>query len=207
MEWLFGGIFMGETESRLTIDVIDNGGQWTHREWRMLRYLGVDTKILPNDTPLTELRELDGLILSGGAARVGITGELANCAQYLTLDIPILGICAGHQFMAGYYGGEAAPAPAPEFGAAEIKLIDGGGLIFANTPSTQQVWESHNDEVTIIPPNFRITAYSESCEIQAMENENGDRFGLQFHPEVDHSEYGRKMFENFVEVCKKAKTI
>ena len=61
--------------------------------------------------------------------------------------------------------------------------------------------------MTIIPPNFRITAYSESCEIQAMENENGDRFGLQFHPEVDHSEYGRKMFENFVEVCKKAKTI
>jgi len=195
----------GESVSRLVIDVIDNGGQWTHREWRMLRYLGVDTKILPNDTPLEELRELDGLILSGGAARVGITGELANCEQYLTLEIPILGICAGHQFMAGYYGGIAAPAPAPEFGAAEINLIDGGGLIFEGTPETQQVWESHNDEVTIVPPGFRITASSESCKVQAMENEFGDRFGLQFHPEVDHSEHGRKMFDNFVEVCRSRK--
>tara|TARA_B100001113_G_scaffold304272_1_gene264516 strand:- start:874 stop:1470 length:597 start_codon:yes stop_codon:yes gene_type:complete len=196
---------MGKSTSPLVIDVIDNGGQWTHREWRMLRYLGVDTKILPNDTPLDGLRELDGLILSGGAARVGITGELANCEQYLTLDIPILGICAGHQFMAGYYGGKAAPASKPEFGAAQISLVDGGGLIFANTPENQQVWESHNDEVIVVPENFRITASSESCKVQAMENETQDRFGLQFHPEVDHSEHGRKMFENFIDVCKKAK--
>ena len=197
---------MGETEPPLIIDVIDNGGQWTHREWRMLRYLGVDTKILSNNTPLNELRELDGLILSGGAERVGITGELANCAQYLTLEIPILGICAGHQFMAGYYGGKAAPAHEPEFGAAEISLVDGGGLIFENTPETQQVCESHNDEVVIVPENFRITASSDSCKVQAMENDSKDRFGLQFHPEVDHSEYGRKMFENFIDVCKKSKS-
>ena len=196
---------MGETNPRLVVDVIDNGGQWTHREWRMLRYLGVDTKILPNDTPLNELRKMDGLILSGGAARVGLTGELGNCAEYLTLNIPILGICAGHQFMAGFYGGSAAPADAPEYGAAEIKLIGGGGLIFEDTPEIQQVWESHNDEVTVVPDGFRTTASSESCAIQAMENEAGNRFGLQFHPEVDHSEYGKKMFENFIEVCSKAK--
>jgi GMP synthase (glutamine-hydrolysing) len=194
-------IYMGETPPRLIVDVIDNGGQWTHREWRMLRYLGVDTQILPNDTPLNELRKMDGLILSGGAARVGLTGELGNCAEYLTLNIPILGICAGHQFMAGFYGGSAAPADAPEYGAAEIKLIGGGGLIFEDTPEIQQVWESHNDEVTVVPDGFRTTASSESCAIQAMENEAGNRFGLQFHPEVDHSEFGRKMFENFVKIC------
>lgn len=102
--------------NRLVIDVVDNGGQWTHREWRMLRYLGVDTKIIRNDTPLEELRDLDGLILSGGAARVGLTGELGRCADYLTLNIPILGICAGLQFMAGHYGGQAIEAPKPEFG-------------------------------------------------------------------------------------------
>ena len=78
----------------VVIDVIDNGGQWTHREWRMLRYLGVDTQILPNSVPVSEIRELDGLILSGGAARVGLTGELGNCADYLGLEVPILGICA-----------------------------------------------------------------------------------------------------------------
>ena len=76
----------------LVIDVVDNGGQWTHREWRMLRYLKVDTQIIDNTTPVSELRDLDGIILSGGAARVGLTGELGNCAAYLELDIPILGI-------------------------------------------------------------------------------------------------------------------
>ncbi len=193
------------SDGRLVIDVIDNGGQWTHREWRMLRYLGVDTQILPNNTPVENLRELDGLILSGGAARVGLTGELGNCGAYLVLEIPILGICAGHQFMAGFYGGEAREAPAPEFGAASIDLIDGGGLLFADTPDTQTVWESHNDEVVRVPEDFIITASSESCEIQAMENKKQDRFGLQFHPEVNDSEYGAKIFENFVEICRQAR--
>ena len=172
-------------DTPLVIDVIDNGGQWTHREWRMLRYLGVDTQIQPNKTPLDELREVDGLILSGGAARVGLTGELGNCGGYLSLDVPILGICAGHQFMAGFYGGRAAEAPKPEFGAATITLVDGGGAMFEGTPDEQTVWESHNDEVVQAPPGFVITAQSESCEVQGMENEAGDRFGLQFHPEVN----------------------
>ena len=193
------------SDDRLVIDVVDNGGQWTHREWRMLRYMGVDTQIIPNKTPLSELRTLDGLILSGGAARVGLTGELGNCGAYLELDIPILGICAGHQFMAGFYGGRADEAPAPEFGAATINLIDGGGLIFAGTPETQNVWESHNDEVVKVPEGFRITASSESCEIQAMENQTQDRFGLQFHPEVNDSEYGVQIFENFVDICRRAR--
>ena len=190
---------------KLVIDVIDNGGQWTHREWRMLRYLGVDTKILPNKTPLSELRKVDGLILSGGAARVGITGELGNCAEYLSLDVPILGICAGHQFMAGHYGGKSGEAPKPEFGAATISLIGDGGIIFTGTPSAQTVWESHNDEVIEVPSGFSVTARSDSCEVQAMENSDGDRFGLQFQPEVNDSEYGRVMFQNFVEVCERAR--
>jgi GMP synthase (glutamine-hydrolysing) len=193
------------SEEKLVIDVIDNGGQWTHREWRMLRYLGVDTQILSNKTPFSELRKVDGLILSGGAARVGLTGQLGNCAEYLTLDVPILGICAGHQFMAGHYGGKSQEAPHPEFGAATIELIDGGGELFANTPDKQGVWESHNDEVILAPKGFKITAVSENCAIQAMENEEKDRFGLQFHPEVNDSEYGAKIFENFVEVCFRAR--
>ena len=194
------------SEEKLVIDVIDNGGQWTHREWRMLRYLGVDTQILSNKTPLSELRKVDGLILSGGAARVGLTGELGNCAEYLTLDLPILGICAGHQFMAGFYGGQSQEAPHPEFGAATIELIDGGGELFIGTPDEQEVWESHNDEVIIVPNGFKITAVSENCAVQAMENVSKDRFGLQFHPEVNDSEYGGKIFENFVSGCFRARS-
>ena len=192
-------------DSHLVIDVVDNGGQWTHREWRMLRYLGVDTKILSNKTPLSDFREVDGLILSGGAARVGLTGELGNCAEYLKLDVPILGICAGHQFMADFYGGNSSEAPKPEFGEAKITLVDSGGKLFQDTPKSQRVWESHNDEVVNIPPGFKITAYSDSCKVQAMENDKSTRFGLQFHPEVDHSEYGQKIFSNFVKVCRLAK--
>tara|TARA_B000000565_G_C23653527_1_gene327603 strand:+ start:118 stop:708 length:591 start_codon:yes stop_codon:yes gene_type:complete len=191
----------------VVIDVIDNGGQWTHREWRMLRYLGVDTQILPNSVPVSEIRELDGLILSGGAARVGLTGELGNCAEYLSLEVPILGICAGHQFMARHYGGEAGEAPKPEFGAATISLVGGGGPLFQGTPAHQTVWESHNDEVTSTPPGFTVIAESKSCKVQAMQNEELDRFGLQFHPEVNDTEFGSNIFENFVAICKSAKSV
>tara|TARA_B100000575_G_C22784167_1_gene464496 strand:+ start:61 stop:651 length:591 start_codon:yes stop_codon:yes gene_type:complete len=191
----------------VVIDVIDNGGQWTHREWRMLRYLGVDTQILPNSLPVSEIRELDGLILSGGAARVGLTGELGNCAEYLSLEVPILGICAGHQFMARHYGGEAGEAPKPEFGAATISLVGGGGPLFQGTPTHQTVWESHNDEVTSTPSGFTVIAESKSCKVQAMQNEELDRFGLQFHPEVNDTEFGSNIFENFVAICKSAKSV
>ncbi|MFQ3317530.1 MAG: GMP synthase (glutamine-hydrolyzing) [Candidatus Poseidoniaceae archaeon] len=189
----------------LVIDVIDNGGQWTHREWRMLRYLKVDTKIIENTTPIEDIRKVDGIILSGGAARVGLTGELGNCGAYLELDVPVLGICAGHQFMARFYGGDARESPEPEFGAMQIELQNGGGVIFADTAQSQTVWESHNDEVHVVPDGFFITAGSPSCKVQGMENGEGNRFGLQFHPEVNDSEFGKEMFENFVEVCRKAK--
>jgi GMP synthase (glutamine-hydrolysing) len=188
-------------DAPLVIDVVDNGGQWTHREWRMLRYLGVDTQIITNDTLCSNLRELDGLLLSGGAARIGLSGKLGNCGEFLGLDLPILGICAGHQFMARHYGGDCSEAESPEFGAMEITLNDGGGTLFQETPETQVVWESHNDEVTIVPDGFFITASSPSCQVQAMENDDGNRFGLQFHPEVNDSEYGAKIMENFVEIC------
>ena len=168
----------------------------------MLRYLWVDTQVIANDTPVDDLRELDGLLLSGGAARVGLTGELGNCAAFLGLDIPILGICAGHQFMARHYGGSARESPEPEFGAMHIQLDDGGGTLFAGTPEDQVVWESHNDEVDGVPTGFRVTASSPSCQVQAMENDAGDRFGLQFHPEVNDSEFGEQILQNFVEVCR-----
>ena len=193
------------SEAPLVIDVVDNGGQWTHREWRMLRYLKVDTQIIENNTPVEDLRQVDGIILSGGAARIGLTGELGNCGAYLELDVPILGICAGHQFMARYYGGDARESPEPEYGAMQIKLQNGGGKIFAGTNETQTVWESHNDEVHQLPPGFFVTANSPSCQIQGMENEKGDRFGLQFHPDVNDSEFGKEMFDNFVAVCREAR--
>ena len=90
----------------MKVYVIDNGGQWTHREWRVLKYLGVDAQIVDNTTPLEKLKDADALVLSGGAPRIGIQDKLGNCDEYLAYaDVPILGICAGHQYMAKFFGG------------------------------------------------------------------------------------------------------
>ena len=99
----------------MRIDVVDNGGQWTHREWRVLRYLDIETKIIPNTTKFEDL-EVDGLVLSGGAPRIGTEAmKLGNTAEYLDrADFPILGICVGAQFIALHFGGKADAADIPE---------------------------------------------------------------------------------------------
>ena len=186
------------------IFVVDNGGQWTHREWRRLRDLEVDTKIVANTTPFDDLvkENIDGLILSGGAPRIGLEGDLGNCSEYLKkADFPILGICAGHQFMARFFGGDAKPSKIPEFGKIEITLIKENDQLFEGVPKKSIVWESHNDEVDILPNDFELLAESDSCKIQAMKHKNKSFYGLQFHPEVEHTEYGEQIFKNFVKLC------
>jgi GMP synthase (glutamine-hydrolysing) len=188
------------------IYVIDNGGQWTHREWRTLRYLDVDAKIVPNTESFENLSRdnIDGLVLSGGAPRIGLDSKLGNCAEYLEkAAFPVLGICAGHQFMARYFGGEVKPAETPEFGKIELMLLKEGDLLFKGVPQNSIAWESHNDEVTVLPKEFELLAESESCKIQAMRHKKKPLYGLQFHPEVEHTEFGERIFKNFVDMCKK----
>ncbi|HVM46184.1 MAG TPA: GMP synthase subunit A [Candidatus Thermoplasmatota archaeon] len=185
--------------------VVDNGGQWTHREWRVLRYMGVDTEIVPNTTPWEKLQDADGILLSGGAPN-GVTLEtMGACSEYLAkLPIPIFGICAGAQVMGLHYGGALAAAKAPEFGKATITLVDKtGGRILAGLPETSIVWESHNDEVSRLPPGFRLLARSDNCAMQAMEHETLPRYAVQFHPEVEHTQHGQRVFENFLALCRR----
>lgn len=187
----------------MKIYVVDNGGQWTHREWRVLRELGVESRIIPNTTPFDELRELDGLILSGGAPRIGLSAEkMGRNREYLEkADYPILGICAGHQFMAIVFGGKAGPSEVPEFGETRV-YVDDRDEIFRNLPESFIAWESHNDEVTELPDDFVILAHSDNCRVQAMKHKEREIYGLQFHPEVENTEYGREIFGNFVEICR-----
>jgi len=188
------------------IFVIDNGGQWTHREWRTLRDLDVDTKIVPNTISFHDLSKenVDGLVLSGGAPRIGLEGKLGNCSEYLEkADFPILGICAGHQFMARFFGGKVEPSTIPEFGKIEVTLLNENDMFFEGVTKKSVVWESHNDEVTILPKDFEILGESESCKIQAMRHKKKPLYGLQFHPEVEHTEYGKQIFKNFVTICEK----
>jgi len=185
------------------IYVVDNGGQWTHREWRVLKYLDVETKIVPNTISFDEIADADGIVLSGGAPRIGLEGKLGNTDEILKkADFPILGICAGHQYIARFFGGKAKPARIPEFGKIELKIVKKNDL-FKGIPEKSIVWESHNDEVTEIPSVFETLASSENCQIQAMRHKTKPIYGLQFHPEVEHTEYGEQIFKNFVKICKK----
>jgi len=187
------------------IYVVDNGGQWTHREWRTLRDLDVDTKIIGNTTSFDDLikEKIDGLVLSGGTPSIGLKEELGNTSEYLEkADFPLLGICAGHQFMARFFGGKVTPSKVPEYGKIELEVIKKDEL-FNDVPEKSIVWESHNDEVSKIPNEFMVLAKSDSCKIQAMKHKKKPYYGLQFHPEVEHTEYGEQIFKNFVKICEK----
>jgi GMP synthase (glutamine-hydrolysing) len=192
--------------SDVKIDVVDNGGQWTHREWRMLRDLEVQTEIIPNTTPFTEIKA-DALLLSGGAPRIGTeVPKLGVTGDYLDkLDIPVLGICVGMQFIALHLGGKAGPAKVPEYGKAELIVTEPDDL-FKGLPERFTVWESHNDEVYAVPKDFLVLAYSKDCAIQAMRHKNRPQFGVQFHPEVEHTEYHYEIFTNFIEAVRKTKS-
>lgn len=191
-------------KNMVRIYVIDNGGQWTHREWRTLRDLEVETKIVPNTTLLKDLQkdDIQGLVLSGGAPRIGLNSSLGNCAEYLDNGrFPILGICAGHQFMARHFGGKVQPSELPEFGQIELTLCVDNDPLFLGVPQKSIVWESHNDEVTVLPKDFIKLGESENCYIQAMRHKKKQLYGLQFHPEVEHTQYGEQIFKNFIQLC------
>lgn len=185
----------------MRILVVDNGGQWTHREYRVLRDLNVDVEIVPNRTPLADIKA-DGLVLSGGAPRVGLDQEkMGFCGDYIEKSgLPVLGICAGHQFMASHLGGKAGPSSVPEFGKTMIS-VDDEDDIFKGLPGEFVAWESHNDEVTELPPGFISLAHSDNCAIQAMKHRERPLYGLQFHPEVEHTDNGYEMFQAFIEIC------
>ncbi len=170
----------------------------------MLRDLKVKTNIIPNTTPAEEI-EANGLVLSGGAPRIGEDApKLGVSADYLDkLAIPILGICVGHQFMALHFGGKAGPARVPEYGKAELTVTEPNDL-FKELPDRFTVWESHNDEVLELPKGFVVLAHSKDCAIEAMRHKSKPLYGVQFHPEVEHTEHHYEIFENFIEVVKRA---
>lgn len=191
----------------MKIWVVNNGSQWTHRQWRVLRYLKQDTQIVENTTPVAQLEaaNLDGLLLSGGAARVGLDGKLGKCGDYIDrLSIPILGVCAGHQYMARHFGGEAAPGERPEFGQVEMTITDPDEIL-RDIASPTVVWASHHDEVSVLPKDFKVLAKSDDCPVQVMRHKTRPLFGMSYHPEVEHTRDGVTMFRNFIRICEEAK--
>ncbi|ADP77310.1 GMP synthase, small subunit [Methanothermus fervidus DSM 2088] len=183
------------------IVIIDNYGQYNHRIYRTLRYLGIKCKLIENNTSVKEIEKMDplGLIIGGGPS----IERSGNCKEYIKkLDIPILGICLGHQLIALVFGGKLRSAEFEEYAMVEIDIIDENDIFIGLGPK-MRVWASHKDEVIKLPSNFELLASSKMCKIEAMKHCKKPIYGVQFHPEVHHTENGEKIFANFYEVCKR----
>jgi GMP synthase (glutamine-hydrolysing) len=183
----------------LRVPVVDNGGQWTHREYRVLRDLGVDSRIIPNSTPFESL-DADAVVLSGGALSLeGRNDPLGAVGDWIDrVEVPVLAICVGHQFLARHFGGSVGRSDAPEFGRVRLAVDRPSDPLFTGIPQQITVWASHNDQVTQVPEGWSALAHSEACPVEAMAHPTRPIWGVQFHPEVEHTEHGRRMFQNFL---------
>ena len=178
------------------IDVVDNHGQFTHLEQRALRDMGVDVELVDNETPPGDI-EADGLVLSGGPSM----DRIGNCEAYLDLDVPVFGICLGMQLMAELEGGTVGSGDYGGYADVTVEITDPEDPLVGSLAPETRVWASHADEVKEVPPGYTRTARSDVCDVEAMSDRDRARYGVQWHPEVAHTEEGEAVFENFLAIC------
>jgi len=185
--------------SDIKILVVNNYGQYCHLIHRSLRELEVDVELVSNTLTVEEVlrKEPDGIILSGGPS----LERAGNSTEYVhQIDLPILGICLGHQLIARAHGGRTRRGFIGGYAAIEVEVINEDEILRGVGPKTT-VWSSHSDEVSELPEGFLHLARSSECEIEAMRDEKKPVFGLQWHPEVAQSVDGRRVLTNFIEIC------
>jgi GMP synthase (glutamine-hydrolysing) len=185
-----------------TLLILDFGSQYTQLIARRIREQGVFceirpcTMVAPGELP----PNIKGLILSGGPDSVLESDAPPFDSGWLDLSLPILGICYGMQLMTHLGGGKVVRGTHREYGKATLSVAKPGTL-FEGVPGESTIWMSHGDHVEEMPAGYHLVA-SASCPVAAMEREDGQRFGIQFHPEVTHSEFGTQMIRNFLfSVC------
>lgn len=186
-----------------TIIVLDFGSQYTQVIARRIREANVFSKVLPFDTPVKQLEKLSpsGIILSGGPASVLAKDAPKPDPALFRMGLPVLGICYGLQLMGNMLGGKAETSELREYGRGELKTIRKGGL-FKGLPPKFIVWNSHGDRLSKLPKGFRAVASSENSEFAAIEDPKRRFYGLQFHPEVEHTDGGRELLYNFLQkIC------
>jgi GMP synthase (glutamine-hydrolysing) len=183
--------------------VLDFGGQYAQLIARRVREARVYSELIPYDTPVQEIkrRNPEGIILSGGPCSVYEDDAPRVEPELFDLDMPILGICYGMQLMALVLGGEVGAVQIREYGRSDLRVRSHAGL-FAGTPDEQKAWTSHGDAVFAAPEGFEVTAETPSVPIIAFEERENGRYGVQFHAEVRHTEYGMEILKNFLfEAC------
>ncbi len=179
--------------------VVDLGAQYAQLIARRIRECHVYSEIVPHDLPAAELaaRRPAGIVLSGGPASVYEEGAPPFDEDAFELDVPILGICYGHQLMARSLGGEVEATGGREYGGTVLNVADPGFLLRDLAPR-EDVWMSHGDAVTRAPGGFRVTATTDATPIAAMEDPARGLFGVQFHPEVAHTPKGAEVMKRFL---------
>ena len=187
------------------IIVLDFGGQYKQLIARRVRENHVYCEIHPYTTPIEELKKMDpkGIILTGGPDSVYLEDSLSYDPQLFNLGIPVLGICYGAQLMAYQLGGQVKTAPVSEYGRTEVTLDDTQSELLGDWKTPSVTWMSHTDYIAQVPEGFHITAHTPVCPVAGMENAEKNLYAVQFHPEVEHTEEGQKLFHHFVyDICK-----
>ena len=179
--------------------VVDFGSQYTQLIARRLRELSIYSEVCPWDE-IPDLSYVQGFILSGGPESSNIEGNPSIHQHILDTKKPILGICYGMQVLAHQEKGKIINEGKREFGYAKIDIKQ-DSILFKNFDKSSDVWMSHGDKVESLPDGYTITAVSNNSPIAAYENTEKKYFGLQFHPEVTHTESGTTIIENFLESC------
>jgi GMP synthase (glutamine-hydrolysing) len=194
------------------IVILDYGSQYTQLIARRVRETGVYSEIIPctADTATVADRSPKGLILSGGPCSVydeeapQLDPDLLTLTREDGSPVPVLGICYGLQAMAHLLGGHVERADRREFGRAHIQVEerDRDGRLFADVPDGSTVWMSHSDHLTDLPDGYEVIASTDNAPVAAVHNTDAPHYGVQFHPEVVHTDFGRQILENFAyEIC------
>ena len=182
-----------------TVLVVDYGAQYAQLIARRVREAHVYSEIVPSGMPVAELlaKKPKAIVLSGGPASVYEPGAPATDPALFTAGVPVFGICYGFQSMTQALGGEVAATGGSEYGRTAL-TVSLPGVLFAGQPPAQQVWMSHGNEVTRAPDGFTVTASSAGAPVAAFEDPARGLAGVQFHPEVLHTEQGQQILRNFL---------
>jgi len=182
--------------------VLDFGGQYTQLIARRIREQEVFSAILPCTASVEEIRALEpaGIVLSGGPSSVYDATAPVCDPKVLQLDVPVLGICYGMHWLMHTLGGKVERAERREYGPAQLD-IEKGSKLFSNCPGQFKIWNSHGDHVVGLPEGFTVTGRTDNA-VGAVEHVGKRFYGLEFHPEVNHTERGTEILSNFVfQVC------
>ena len=186
-----------------TVFILDFGAQYSQLIARRTRELGVYCEIVPHDVSWNtlSLRRPAALILSGGPESALAEGAPEMDAAIVDAGVPILGICYGMQLLARDLGAELVPFDRAEYGPANLLVSDRDTPLLRGVPDESRVWMSHGDSVVSLPEGYRPLASTARCNVAAMGSLEKKIYGVQFHPEVVHTEYGRTVLDNFLAIA------